>query len=75
MVRMPLPPASNAAAHRGRPPSQTRGRARMRLREIMIIKTWLPKETLKGRRETEVFRREQVRMHFRILERFRTTAL
>jgi hypothetical protein len=45
--------------------------ARMRPHEIVILrmKTWLPEE-LKGPREAELFRGEQVGMHFRILERF-----
>jgi hypothetical protein len=48
--------------------------ARMRLHEIVILrlKTWLPEETVKGLWEAEAFRREQVRMYFRIVERFRT---
>jgi hypothetical protein len=48
--------------------------ARMRLHEIVILrmKTWLPDETLKALWQAEAFRREQVRMHFRILESFRT---
>jgi hypothetical protein len=46
--------------------------ARARLHEIVILgmKTWLPAETLKGLQWAEAFRREQVRMHFRILTRF-----
>jgi hypothetical protein len=46
----------------------------MRLHEIVILrmKTWLPEETLKGLQSAEPFRREQLRVHFRILERFRT---
>jgi hypothetical protein len=45
--------------------------ARMRLHEIVILrmKTWLPAETPIGLREAEAWRREQVRMHFHILER------
>jgi hypothetical protein len=48
--------------------------ARARLHEIVMLrmKTWLPEETLKGLREAEALRREQVRMHFRILEHART---
>jgi hypothetical protein len=43
--------------------------ARIRLHEVVILrmKTWLPEETLKGLREAEEFRREQVRVHFRAL--------
>jgi hypothetical protein len=50
--------------------------ARMRLHEIVILsmKTWLPEETLKGLREAEVFRREQVRVHFRLMEHARPGA-
>jgi hypothetical protein len=46
--------------------------ARQRLHEIVILrmKTWLPAETLKGLREAEMCWREQVRVHYRILERF-----
>jgi hypothetical protein len=48
--------------------------ARIQLHEVVILrmKTWLPEETLKGLRQAEAFRREQVRRHFRLLERFRT---
>jgi hypothetical protein len=35
------------------------------------MRTWLPAETLKGLREAEAWRRERVRLHFRILEGFR----
>jgi hypothetical protein len=47
------------------------------LREIIVLsmKTWLPEETLKGLREAEAFRREQVRVHFRLLEHARPGAL
>jgi hypothetical protein len=50
--------------------------ARMRIHEIVVLrmKTWLPEETLKGLCEVEVIRREQVRMHFQILEHVRTGA-
>jgi hypothetical protein len=43
--------------------------ARMRLHEIVILrmKTWLPEETLKGLKWAEAFRREQVRVHHRVL--------
>jgi hypothetical protein len=48
--------------------------ARVRLHEVVILrmKTWLPAETLKGLQWDEAFRREQVRMHFRILQRIGT---
>ena len=44
--------------------------ARFRLHEIVILgmKTWLPADTLNGLRQAEAFRREQVRMHFRMLK-------
>jgi hypothetical protein len=47
--------------------------ARMRLHEIAILsmKTWLPAETLEGLREAESWRRNEVRLRHRILERFR----
>jgi hypothetical protein len=47
--------------------------ARQRVREIVILrmKSWLPEETWHGLREAEAFRREQVRVHHRVLERFR----
>jgi hypothetical protein len=47
--------------------------ARQMLHEIVILsmKTWLPAETLKDLQWAEAFRREQVRVHFRVLERFR----
>jgi hypothetical protein len=73
------------ASPRQRLPASTRGgtpeprssiidAARMRLPEIVILrlKTWLSEETRNGFREAEAFRREQVRVHFRLLERFRT---
>jgi hypothetical protein len=43
------------------------------LHEIVILHMmpWLSEETQKGLREAETFRREQVRMHFRILACFR----
>jgi hypothetical protein len=45
--------------------------ARSRLHEVVILrmKTWLPEETLKGLQQVESFRREEVRVHFRILEK------
>jgi hypothetical protein len=47
--------------------------ARQRLREIVILsmKTWVPEETRKGLGEAEAWRREMVRMHHKVLERFR----
>jgi hypothetical protein len=47
--------------------------ARIRLHAIVILrmKTWLPEGTLKGLKLAEAIRREDVRMHFRILQRFR----
>jgi hypothetical protein len=47
--------------------------ARQTLHEIVILrmKTWLPEETLRGLQWAEAFRREQVRVHYRVLERFR----
>jgi hypothetical protein len=49
------------------------GGARQLLREIVVLgmKSWLPEETRQGLREAEAFRREQVRVHHRILEQFR----
>jgi hypothetical protein len=73
-----------AASGRAKPASLTEAdlqtrldAARTRLHEIVILrmKTWLPEEMLKGLREAEVLRREQVCMHFCILERFRTGTL
>jgi hypothetical protein len=48
--------------------------ARTRLHEIVILrmKTWLSSETMNGLKLAEAIRREHVRMHFRILQRFRT---
>jgi hypothetical protein len=45
----------------------------MLLHEIVVLgmKTWLPTETIKGLRAAEAFRREQVRLRYRMLERFR----
>jgi hypothetical protein len=47
--------------------------ARQRLHEIVILrmKTWLPAETLNRLREAEAWRRGEVRLHFKLLERFR----
>jgi hypothetical protein len=47
--------------------------ARIRLHEVVILsmKTWLPEETMNGLREAEARTRERVRVHHRILERFR----
>jgi hypothetical protein len=47
--------------------------ARTRLHEIVILgmKTWLPPDTLKGLRQAEAWRRGEVRLQFRVLERFR----
>jgi hypothetical protein len=73
-----------AARKRPKPPKPTEAdlrakldAARMRLHEIVILgmKTWLPEETLKGLKLAEAIRREQVRMHFRILEDARAGAL
>jgi hypothetical protein len=43
--------------------------ARFRLHEIVILrmKTWLPEATLKELQWAEAFRREQVRVRFRLL--------
>jgi hypothetical protein len=54
----------------------TASRARiiaMRLHEMVVLqmKSWLPAETLKGLRQAEKWRREEVRLHFQVLERFR----
>jgi hypothetical protein len=35
------------------------------------MKTWLPAETLNRLREAEAWRRGEVRLHFKLLERFR----
>jgi hypothetical protein len=47
--------------------------ARQRLREIVVLslKTWVPEESRKGLGEAEAWRREMVRMHHKVLERFR----
>jgi hypothetical protein len=47
--------------------------SRQRLHEIVILrmKTWVAEETRRGLREAEDWRRERVRFHFEILERFR----
>jgi hypothetical protein len=73
-----------AARRRAKPPPRTEAdlhakldAARMRLHEIVILrmKTWLPAETLKDLQWAETFRREQVRLHFRLLEHVRPGAL
>jgi hypothetical protein len=69
-----------APAKRPKPPRPTEAdlqarldAARMRLREIVILrmKTWIREETRRGLREAEDWRRERVRFHFEVLERFR----
>jgi hypothetical protein len=62
-----------ASAHRGAARRQACG-ARQRLRQIIILgmKTWLPEDARKGLPATESWAREQVRLHHRILERYRT---
>ena len=47
--------------------------ARQRLRQFVIfgLMTWLPEETRKGLPEAERWAREQVRVHYRLLEHFR----
>jgi hypothetical protein len=69
-----------AAARRPKPPRPTEAdlqarldAARQRLHEIVILrmKTWIREETRRGLREAEDWRRERVRFHFAVLERFR----
>jgi hypothetical protein len=69
-----------AAARRPKPPRPTEAdlqarldAARQRLHEIVILrmKTWIREETRRGLREAEDWRRERVRFHFEVLERFR----
>jgi hypothetical protein len=48
-------------------------RARLRVLVVLGFKTWLPAETLKGLRAAEDWHRGEVRLHHRILERFRET--
>jgi hypothetical protein len=71
---------ARAVAARKRPPRPTEAdlqarldAARTRLREIVILrmKTWVSEETRRGLREAEEWRRERVRFHFEVLERFR----
>jgi hypothetical protein len=38
---------------------------------ILRMKTWIRKETRRGLREAEDWRRERVRFHFEVLKRFR----
>jgi hypothetical protein len=47
--------------------------ARVRLRELVVfgMKTWLPAVTLQRLRDAEQWRRREVRMHYRMLERLR----
>jgi hypothetical protein len=47
--------------------------ARMRLRELVVfgMRTWLPAATLHRLQDAEQWRRREVRLHFRMLERFR----
>jgi hypothetical protein len=47
--------------------------ARARLRELVVfsMKTWLPSVTLQRLQDAEQWRRREVRMHYRMLERLR----
>jgi hypothetical protein len=49
--------------------------ARQRLRQVVILgmKTWLPEETRKELAKVESYARGQVRVHHRILDRFRAS--
>ena len=71
-----------AAAKGPKPPRPTEAdlqarldAARQRLHEIVILrmKTWIgeEKETRRGLREAEDWRRQRVRSHFEVLKRFR----
>jgi hypothetical protein len=69
-----------AAAKSPKPPRPTEeyleaklAAARQRLREIVVLslKTWVPEESRKKLQEAEAWRREMVRMHHKVLERFR----
>jgi hypothetical protein len=73
-------PRAVAPAKRPKPPRPTEAdlqarldAARQRLHEIVILrmKTWIREETRRGLREAEDWRRERVRFHFEVLERFR----
>jgi hypothetical protein len=68
------------AAKRPQPPKPTEAdlqakldAARARLRELVVfgMKTWLPAATLHRLRDAEQWRRREVRLHFRMLKRFR----
>jgi hypothetical protein len=69
-----------AAAKRPKPPQPTEAdlqakldAARARLRELVVfgMKTWLPAATLHRLRDAEQWRRREVRLHYRMLERLR----
>jgi hypothetical protein len=69
-----------AAAKRPKPPKPTEAdlqarldAARQRLHEIVILRMryWMPEKTRDGLRETEEWRRQEVRLRFQVLERFR----
>jgi hypothetical protein len=47
--------------------------ARARLRELVVfgMKAWLPAPTLHRLRDAEQWRRREIKMHFRMLERLR----
>jgi hypothetical protein len=66
--RPPQPPKATEADIQSRLDA-----ARMRLRELVVfgMKTWLPADTLKRLQVAEQWRRREVRMHFRMLKRFR----
>jgi hypothetical protein len=72
--------AAVALAKQAKPPRPTEAdlqakldAARSRLREIVILrmKGWLPAVTLRRLEDAEQWRRREVRMHFRMLKRFR----
>jgi hypothetical protein len=66
------PPYSSVVEQSARPKLKFDA-ASQRLHEIVILrmKTWIPEETRRGLREAEDWRRERVRFHFEVLERFR----
>jgi hypothetical protein len=70
-TRYPKPPRTTEADLQARLEA-----ARPRLHEVVVLrmKSWLPAETLKGLQWAEAFRRQQVRLRYRVLEDLRATA-
>ena len=70
-TRYPKPPRTTEADLQARLEA-----ASTLLHEVVVLrmKSWLPAETLKGLQWAEAFRRQQVRLRYRVLEDLPATA-